>query len=259
MALHHRGTQHGSMLSPPSPQVLKLLTLNVHKGVSAWRRPILDKLKSALAGVGADVVCLQEVRGGSPQASPQYEALADGLWPEHAYGRNAATSSGDHGNAVLSRWPILSARNHDLSLPGDEVRSVLHCVLDMPPLSRALHVMCVHLGLRESHRRLQMQRLLGVVQSIGPEAPVVVAGDFNDWRQRADLALASAGLHEVHARHYGTPARTFPARWPVLALDRIYLRGLGSSRPLPLPRQPWRDLSDHVPVAAAMTLAAEAP
>jgi endonuclease/exonuclease/phosphatase family metal-dependent hydrolase len=247
------------MLSPPPPQTLKLLTLNVHKGVSAWRRPILDKLKSALAGVGADVVCLQEVRGGSARASPQYEALADGLWSEHAYGRNAATSSGDHGNAVLSRWPILSARNHDLSLPGDEVRSVLHCVLDMPPLSRALHVMCVHLGLRESHRHLQMKKLLGLVQTLEPDAPLVVAGDFNDWRQRADRALAGAGLQEVHVRHHGTPALTFPARWPLLALDRIYLRGLASCRPLAMPRQPWRDLSDHVPVAAAMTLAAEAP
>ena len=250
---------HDEAMPPRNPtRALKLLTINVHKGIGPWRRPMLGRLREAVARVGADVVCLQEVRGGSPAAAPQYEALADGLWPEHAYGRNAAGPAGDHGNAVLSRWPIVRSHNHDVTLPGDEARGLLHCVLALPGLARGLHLLCVHLGLRESHRRLQLERLLDLVRTVPDSAPLVVAGDFNDWRQRADRILAPAGLQEVHVRHHGSPARSFPARWPFLALDRIYLRGIAASRPVPMPRRPWRTLSDHVPVAAALTLAGEA-
>ena len=236
------------------PLSLKLLTINVHKGVGLWRRPILKHLREAVAMVGADIVCLQEVRGGTPAAVPQYEALADGLWPQHAYGRNAAGPTSDHGNAVLSRWPILFTRNHDVTVPGDEARGLLHCVLALPGLAQDLQLICVHLGLRESHRRLQLGQLLDLVGTVPDSAPLIVAGDFNDWRQRADRILSPTGLQEVHVRHHGSPARSFPAHCPVLALDRIYLRGIASSRPLPMPRRPWRTLSDHVPVAAALTL-----
>ena len=138
-------------MPPRHPQLsLKLLTINVHKGVGLWRRPILKHLREAVAMVGADIVCLQEVRGGTPAAVPQYEALADGLWPQHAYGRNAAGPTSDHGNAVLSRWPILFTRNHDVTVPGDEARGLLHCVLALPGLAQDLQLICVHLGLRES-------------------------------------------------------------------------------------------------------------
>lgn len=239
---------------------LQLLTINVHKGVDAWsRRSTLPALRTAIAQVGADVVCLQEVcdRGDGQSPPPaQIEALADGLWPQHAFARNAVSAAGGHGNAVLSRWPILRARNHDVSLPGDERRGLLHCEIAVPGTAHSLHLMCVHLGLREAHRRAQMARLVGLVARLPPGAPVVAAGDFNDWRRRADGLLQPCGLHDVHTRTLGSPARSFPARWPLLALDRIYVRGMTESHPVPLPRQPWRGLSDHVPVAASLSLPA---
>ena len=194
---------------------------------------------------------------GTPDAAAQYESLADGLWPAHAYGRNAAGPTGDHGNAVLSRWPIVHSHNHDVSLPGDEGRGLLHCRLSLPAQPAGLHVICVHLGLREPHRQRQLQHLLELLQTLPAAAPVVVAGDFNDWRGRADARLNPPGLREVHVMQHGRPARSFPARWPVLPLDRIYVRGLVSSQPLAMPRRPWRNLSDHVPVAAQLTLAGE--
>lgn len=239
---------------------IQLLTINVHKGVDAWsRRSTLARLRAAIGQTGADVVCLQEVcdRGhGMTGPDTQCEALADGLWPAHAFGRNAVTPSGGHGNAVLSRWPILSARNHDVSLPGDERRGLLQCQIAVPDTPNGLHLVCVHLGLREAHRRAQLARLLGLVARLPSDAPVVAAGDFNDWRHRADGMLHPSGLQEVHTLTHGSPARSFPARWPLLALDRIYVRGLAGCRPAPLPRQPWRRLSDHVPVAASLTLPA---
>jgi endonuclease/exonuclease/phosphatase family metal-dependent hydrolase len=79
----------------------------------------------------------------------------------------------------------------------------------------------------------------------------VVAGDFNDWRLHAHRHLVSrSGLREVFVEAHGRAARTFPARWPVLRLDRIYVREATAHEPIVLPRRPWTHLSDHAPLAA---------
>jgi endonuclease/exonuclease/phosphatase family metal-dependent hydrolase len=79
----------------------------------------------------------------------------------------------------------------------------------------------------------------------------VVAGDFNDWSGKLHRRLVASGLREVHAAAHGQPARTFPARWPLLRLDRIYVRGL-QHRPMPLEPAAWRGLSDHLAVGALL-------
>ncbi|MDO9093245.1 MAG: endonuclease/exonuclease/phosphatase family protein [Rubrivivax sp.] len=242
-------------------ETLRLLTVNIHKGYNAFNsRFVLHELREAVRALGSDLVFLQEVEGGTGCASAaavgaQYEFLADQIWADHAYGRNAVAAGQDHGNAVLSRLPVLRSQNHDLSLPGAEPRGLLHCVLARPGGAPELHVMCVHLGLTESHRRQQLERLCETVHRVvPPDAALVVAGDFNDWRLRADALLAACGLHEVFFAAFGQHARSFPARWPLLRLDRIYVRGVLAARPLPMPRQPWSRLSDHAPLAAEIDL-----
>jgi endonuclease/exonuclease/phosphatase family metal-dependent hydrolase len=97
-----------------------------------------------------------------------------------------------------------------------------------------------------------MQVLCQMVrQDMPPQARVVVAGDFNDWRRRAHAQLEQgAGLQEVYVQAHGRAARTFPARLPILGLDRIYVARAHAHRPLMLPRRPWTHLSDHAPLAA---------
>lgn len=63
-----------------------------------------------------------------------------------------------------------------------------------------------------------------------------------------------AGLREVFAHAHGRSARTFPARFPVLRLDRIYVRNASVHRPIVLSSRPWTQLSDHAPLAAEVTL-----
>ncbi|HEX7719204.1 MAG TPA: endonuclease/exonuclease/phosphatase family protein [Woeseiaceae bacterium] len=248
------------MSEHPSSQPLRLLTVNIHKGYSAFnRRFVLHELREAVRAVRSDLVFLQEVEGASGSAEAvvgaQYEFLADQLWPEHAYGRNAVAEGQDHGNAVLSRWPLLHSCNHDISLPRGERRGLLHCVLGRAAGLPELHVMCVHLGLTERHRRYQLTRLCEtVLREVPANAPLVVAGDFNDWRSRADAMLAPCGLIEVFRHTLGRHALTFPARHPLLRLDRIYVRGIAAYRPLPMPRRPWDRLSDHAPLAAELEL-----
>lgn len=241
-----------------------VLTVNTHKGFTALnRRFILPELREAVRSVSADVVFLQEVHGTHEQhpkrydnwpAMPQYEFLADTLWPQFAYGRNAVYPAGDHGNALLSKFQIIRHENLDVSISGHENRGLLHCVLRLPGDGREVHAICVHLGLRETHRRAQLQLLMQRLEALDDDAPVVVAGDFNDWRQRADAQLLPCGLREVFAEQHGKPARSFPARMPTLRLDRIYVRNLKSSRAQVLTTRPWSHLSDHVPLSVEIEL-----
>ena len=227
------------------------------------RRFVLHELRDAVRSVSADLVFLQEVMGENalhkqrharwPDA-PQYAFLADALWPHSAYGRNAVYPHGHHGNALLSKFAIRSHVNRDVSIRGHEERGLLHAQLEVE--GDVLHAICVHLGLLESHRREQLRLLAEVVaHEVPADAPLIVAGDFNDWRGRAHRVLEhGASLHEVFVKAHGRAARTFPARFPVLPLDRIYVRNAGVHSPIVLPRKPWSHLSDHAPLVAEIAL-----
>lgn len=243
----------------------KLLTLNTHKGFSSFnRRFVLHELREAVRGVSADIVFLQEVLGmhsahavrhATWPAAPQYEFLADTIWRDFAYGRNAVYTEGHHGNAVLSKFPIVRFDNHDVSVGRHEQRGLLHCVLRLPNHPLDVHVICVHLGLRESHRRVQLSRLCALIAAEVPAAaPLFVAGDFNDWGLHADRRLQDCGLREAFALRRGRPARSFPVRWPLLRLDRIYFRNACVERPQVLSAPPWSRLSDHAALTAEARL-----
>ncbi|MDP1565023.1 MAG: endonuclease/exonuclease/phosphatase family protein, partial [Polaromonas sp.] len=165
---------------------LKVLTVNIHKGFTFFNRKfILHELREAVRSVGADVVFLQEVTGTHARhenkvanypATPHYEFLADSIWPQFAYGRNAVYTNGHHGNAVLSKFPIIHFENRDVSISGPERRGLLHCVLQIPGRETTVHAICVHLGLAESHRLKQLNMLCDMVhKDIPPSAPVIVA------------------------------------------------------------------------------------
>ena len=251
-----------------------VLTVNTHKGFTVFnRRFILHELREAVRAVAADVVFLQEVLGSHQEFArrhgerwpemPHYEFLADSIWPEFAYGRNAVYPHGHHGNAVLSKFPIIRYQNRDASVGRHEQRGLLHCVLDAKGTGTEVHAVCAHLGLREGHRQRQFGVLCDLIEhEIPPEAPLIVAGDFNDWRGRGHQQLRGcSGLREVFVETRGQLARTFPARIPLLPLDRIYVRNLHVDRGMVLSMQPWSHLSDHAGLAADLrlpTLAQEA-
>jgi endonuclease/exonuclease/phosphatase family metal-dependent hydrolase len=251
-------------------QPLTVMTVNTHKGFTQFNRKfILPELRDAVRKIGADVVFLQEVLGTQEARSrkdldhsrwpdaPQYEFLADSIWPQYAYGRNMVYPRGHHhGNAVMSKFPIIHYENHDVSISGPEKRGLLHCVLRVPTQAIDVHVICVHLGLAESHRQQQLDLLCEMVRSEVPDnAPLIVAGDFNDWRRRAhEMLFREVGLKEVFVTAYGEAAKTFPAIFPILSLDRIYVRNASVHLPVVLPRKPWSHLSDHAPLVAEIHL-----
>lgn len=241
---------------------IKVLTYNIHKGFSVGNlRFILHDIKESLRHIDADVVFLQEIHGersisnnrfDSWHNNRQFEFLADEVWQHHAYGKNAIYKSGHHGNAILSKYPFIEWENIDVSTMRSASRSLLHGAIQMIDTKQKIHIICVHLGLFERERERQLSTLVKRISSHVPSnEPLIIAGDFNDWRGRAEQHLHhDLGVKEVFKSTRGAYARTFPALLPVLSMDRIYYRGLDVVDCSHLQGKPWRRLSDHTPLLA---------
>lgn len=251
---------------------LRVTTYNIHKGFSQFnRRMVVHELRERLRELGADIVFLQEVQGlhlghaarhhDWPE-EPQHEFLAADFWPAAAYGRNMVYDHGHHGNAILSRFPILAQHNQDVTRLRFENRGLLHCVVDVPGLDARLHCVCVHLSLFGRSRRHQLDALATRLETIVPTgAPLLICGDFNDWRNRAhDLLAARLGMVEVFGAQSNPagcrPPRSFPSALPLFRLDRIYVRGLAVEHSEVHHGLPWSRISDHAALSARLGLPA---
>ncbi|HEY5801163.1 MAG TPA: endonuclease/exonuclease/phosphatase family protein [Burkholderiaceae bacterium] len=270
---------------------IRVATYNIHKGVSSLgSRPRVHALKQAISAFDAQMIFLQEVQGRHDKHTATYGAHRSGAgkhWPAEAqheflagdshhsaYGLNAAYDHGHHGNALLSSFPIDHHSNRDVSDHAYEKRGILHCVVKADD-DTDIHCYVVHLGLFSSSRGRQTEALIrAVTETAPPDAPVIIAGDFNDWRNELSDTLRQAlGVIEVFDerraptgrlgqmwRRVGggqgeprlKPARTFPAALPCLPLDRIYVRGFTVEHAQVMHGPRWAKLSDHAPVVASL-------
>jgi endonuclease/exonuclease/phosphatase family metal-dependent hydrolase len=263
---------------------IRVATYNIHKGVTGIRgRPRIHDVRLALHTIDAEILFLQEVQDRNERLvrhraypkSTQLDFLAASGYEHRAYGMNAVYPHGHHGNAILSRHPIGNFTNHDISDHLLEKRGLLHAVARPPRAKHDIHLICVHLGLIKRSRVRQARFLIDFVeQEIPKKAPIIIAGDFNDWQRRVDTLLREElGLDEVGSvngvlprssffdlfmpwrqRPAMTVARTFPSFAPWLTLDRIYVRGfrvLSTEVPRGLA---WARRSDHMPLIAELEL-----
>lgn len=248
---------------------LKVLSYNIHKGFSAGnRRFVLSSIKQAIRSVDADIVFLQEVVGHHKDhhrrlpdtgLSSQFEYLADEIWPHFAYGKNSIYDDGHHGNAILSRIPIVEWTNIDISTNSFERRGILHVVLDPQVTSSEgndfpLHCICVHLDLLHRGRVQQIHQLCERISSFLPrDHPFILAGDFNDWSVRlSQVVERDTGGIEVFRALNGKHAPTFPSQYPLFRLDRIYTRGMRPISAKVLSGPLWKNLSDHAALFAEL-------
>lgn len=243
---------------------LRIATYNIHKGLSFFnRRMVIHEVRKNLRALACDLVFLQEVQGDHTAHErrfenwpdqPQYEFLADSIWSDYAYGKNAVYDGGHHGNAVLSRYPIVRWDNENISEHRFESRGLLHCEIKVPGWDETLHCVCVHLGLTSHHRSLQLKALMSrIVRLVPAAAPLIIAGDFNDWAHHADRELARPlGMKEVFQDTYGRPARSFPAALPLFRLDRIYVRGFSVKQARVHHGRIWSRISDHAALSSTI-------
>ncbi len=260
---------------------LKIATYNIHKGFSQFnRRVVLHELRERLRELDADIVLLQEVQGEHTRHGERYhnypegaqhEFLAGETWLHSVYGKNSVYETGHHGNAILSRFPIVRSLNTDVSAHRFESRGLLHCEIDLagrqkveregnaaghsPAYPLRVHCLCAHFGLFAKGRREQTKALVEYVRNeIPPDAPLIIAGDFNDWRNQMSRTMASdLDIQDVFHLHRGQPARSFPARLPLLRLDRIYVRGFTVLHCDVHAGGAWQRLSDHAALSARLT------
>ena len=239
---------------------LRIATYNIHKGVQGLgpnRRLEIHNLGHAVEQFHADIVCLQEVRKMHRREAAYFkhwpeEAQADFLAPEGynvVYRTNAITRHGEHGNAILSCWPVLTHTHEDMSDHRFEQRGLLHAEVVVE--GHSVHVVVVHLGLIRASRVRQLAQLAQfIAREIPAHAPLLVAGDFNDWGALLSRPLATVGLRSCTSSQMAT----FPSRIPLVQFDHIYARGLVPvSQQVPQGRIWWR-MSDHLPLIAEFEL-----
>ena len=245
---------------PPS-DILRVATYNIHKGVQGLgpaRRLEIHNLGLAVEQLDADIVCLQEVRKLNRReaayfdrwpAVPQAEYLAPEGY-EAVYRTNAYTRHGEHGNALLTRWPVIGHQHEDISDHRFEQRGLLH--VQVLVQGRGVHAIVVHLGLIAGSRIRQVARLQRfIAREVPDDAPLIVAGDFNDWGLQVKRMLAGFGLFEYDGAHQPF---TYPSRLPLVQLDHVYVRGL-TPLSLHVPRgRVWWRMSDHLPLIAEFRL-----
>jgi endonuclease/exonuclease/phosphatase family metal-dependent hydrolase len=236
---------------------LSFLTINAHKGFSALnKRFALPELRDCIFAAGADIIFLQEVVGQNLRHAekyfdwplkPQHEYIAEKSGFSHAYGKNAVYTSGHHGNAILSRFPILHSEKVDISTNRMEKRGLLYARVRLPEGRPPLHCVCVHLGLLCVSRRRQFAKIREYLQRVVPDTePMIVAGDFNEWRKnKKDELETRLMMKDCGLEVYGRKLRTFPSVLPALPLDRIYLRGFKVLKARVLNKGPWKNISDH--------------
>ena len=194
--------------------------------------------------------CSHPQRHTDYPAVPQYEFLADDFWAHHAYGMNAIYDQGHHGNAILSRFSILQTLHRDVSAHRFESRGLLHCEVEVG--GQRVHCVCVHFGLFAKGRRAQTRMLVEhVLGDVPLDAPLIIAGDFNDWGDQLSGTLEhDLGLRDAFQLHVGKPARSYPAGFPLFRLDRIYVRGLNVLHCDVHIGGKWQRLSDHAALSA---------
>ncbi len=237
-------------------ELLRVATYNIHKGVQGIgpvRRLEIHNLGHAVEQLDADIVCLQEVR-----TLHRREAMYFKHWPElpqaeflapegyaAVYQTNAVTRHGEHGNALLSRWPVVSQAHEDMSDHRFEQRGLLHVCVQVA--HRPVHVVVVHLGLIAASRVRQVERLGRFIEREVPAGQaLLVAGDFNDWGGKLREPMADLGL----ADFMGERLLTYPSRLPITQLDYVYARGM-EPRGVTVPRgRIWGRMSDHLPLIA---------
>ena len=225
---------------------------NVHGFVGRDGRRDVERTATVIAELDCDAVGLQEVDSrGHPSTLAELEQRT-GM--RAVPGVTMSTPTGDYGNVLLTSCTVLDVDRHDLSVEGREPRGALGAVLEAGDGS-VFRMVVTHLGLRRSERRIQLERLLPILDRRDERGPLVLVGDLNEWRPASSVL---SRLRRVFGR--STAPRTFPASRPMLPLDRIWVRPSEALVDLRAHRSTLaRQASDHLPLVATMDLAEVKP
>jgi endonuclease/exonuclease/phosphatase family metal-dependent hydrolase len=243
---------------------------NLHKGRTPLGLQAFNEMRDWIRTVGADAYFLQEamarrlpLASSSSRFGEAMSGIPPDLWDcqateiatslrlQLALGQNVFKPSWRHGNAILSPHPLDLGGRWDISAHRFERRGLLVARVNFQGVD--VHLLCAHLALTRAARLRQMTWIAHWIERDAPKGPLVLAGDFNDWKNDSVPLFGALGMSEV-ATALGRPGRTFPAFSPTLALDKMFVRGFTPVAWLePDRRTAW--LSDHLPYMARLKLA----
>ena len=231
------------------PRDLSVASYNIHKGIGTDRRRDLARTVAVISEIGADILALQEAdtRFGTRTGLLDLESIRRDLGLIAVPLDGVGAAHGWHGNLLLVRNALVH-EVHQLILPGFEPRGAL--VTDMLIDGQPLRVVNAHLGLLPGSRAAQARALIAKLGRLDAR-PTLLMGDLNEWRGKS-AALKTFGKHFT----IGQPRPSFPARYPLLALDRMMTCIQGELLDIATHDSPLaRRASDHLPITARLRLA----
>lgn len=227
---------------------MQVASYNIHRCIGADHCYSPERIRQVITQLNAQVIALQEVESGpNHQDVMEHLSSTSADW-QYIDGPTLQLEQATYGNALLTCLPVVEKYRLDLSYRDREPRGAIDA--RMKTDNGLLRVIATHLGLRPAERREQVQELLRWIGPPGndPASTTVLAGDLNEW------FLWGRPLKWLHAYFGTTPSlATFHTRWPLFALDRIWVYPAKRLQAIEVLRTPRaREASDHYPLVARL-------
>lgn len=227
--------------------ILKVASYNIHAGIGHDRQFNMHRITAVINELDADVIALQEVEHQLIddqhllqflETYTGYTVISDITFKRDNY---------DYGNILLSRHPLMEVTHYDLSVKNREPRSLIEAQLEFN--DNKIIIMATHLGLSPFERRLQVQNILSLLAEHNHQHTIFM-GDLNEW------LLWGRPLRwlKKHFKQSNNLA-TFPAKYPFLSLDKIWVSPAKSLIEVDVHKSPLaRIASDHLPIIAKIDI-----
>lgn len=230
----------------------RIVSYNIHSGVGRDKQHDYKRIGQFLANTGADVVLLQEMdtRSAQRETAQDVEDICANHVFQMAPSPAIREAHGWYGNAVLSRFKVLSQEVIDVSQTGRQPRNVQVVVLQTE--KGPLTVVNTHKGLKKLERRSQFTLLHDYLAKRLEDkpTPLVLAGDFNEWQF---FSKAFTSLDSLLVQH--KVGATFPSQFPIFSLDRVWVTSdIQVKGVTKVKNARTKVMSDHLPIQVDIVL-----
>ena len=226
---------------------MRVATYNIHQCIGRDGRFDPERTIAAISQLQADVIALQELETHQDGGLDLLDHFRRETGMYGIAGPTVYRQDSHYGNALLCRHEPKDVRLLDISVKDYEPRGAIICKLELG--SHKVSVIATHFGLHLSERRQQAERLLASLEHNDDDISILM-GDINEW------FMWGRPLRRLQRHFSKTDApRTFPARFPLFALDRTWVEPGWRLERLGVDRSALsRQASDHLPLIGQVRL-----